>query len=240
VTTLPNVVHAKLKVDTVSTSDEKLMREFVTLGQSLGDKSVARLMELAILVKAMFSNKPRGVPIIYDGQPYLEFDQLVDAHFPISARTMRRWLAKEGKTLTQFSSAKRYWLTPTELYELLTKEFGPLTDVCPYPLPPGFDALTDDSVWGRVNHCNPPFRRRDGFGHGPTAFVRRAIEMQQQGKTTILTLPIYNCLHMLLEAGAEFRPAGRVRWLEVDSKEPWSGGVATVICILRGKPKSKK
>ena len=51
----------------------------------------------------------------------------------------------------------------------------------------------------------------------------------------MFVLPIYNCVNMLIEAGAELRSAGRVRWLEVETGEPWSGGVATVIAILRGK-----
>jgi hypothetical protein len=223
---------ANQKPDTLSGSDENILREFVSLGRSL-DGPIGRLIELAMLVKAVFMTKPRGVPIIFDGRKYTTFDAFVDAHMPVTARTMRRWLAKEGKTQTKYSSAKRFWLTPTEMYEQLNKEFGFDEDVCPYPKPEGYDSLT--VPWGWVNYCNPPFRRRDGFGHGPMAWVKKALEEQKLGKTTVLTLPIYNSLHTLLEAGAEFRPAGRVRWLEVDSKEPWSGGVATVICILRGK-----
>jgi hypothetical protein len=174
------------------------------------------------------------VPLVFDGRPYRTFDEFVTDCMPVTGRTMQRWLAKEGKTLTKYSSAKRFWLTPQEMYEKLNKEFHFDRDVCPYPKPEDYDCLEEEQ-WGQSNYCNPPFRRRDGFGHGPTAFVRKAIEQQKLGKTTVLTLPIYNCLHTLLEAGAEFRPAGRVRWLECDSKEPWSGGVATVICILRGK-----
>ncbi len=128
---------------------------------------------------------------------------------------------------------KRYWLVPAKLDRKLDKEFHFDSDPCPYPRPENYDCLKMD--WGNSNFVNPPFRRRDGFGNGPTAFVRKAIEQQQKGRTSVLTLPIYNCLNMLLEAGAEFRPAGRVRWLEVETGEPWSGGVATVIAILRGK-----
>jgi ATP-dependent DNA ligase len=67
------------------------------------------------------------------------------------------------------------------------------------------------------------------------ARVRNGFVPASRRRTSVLTLPLYNCLNMLLEAGAEFRPAGRVRWLEVETGEPWSGGVATVIAILRGK-----
>ena len=117
---------------------------------------------------------------------------------------------------------KRYWLVPAKLYRKLDKEFHFDSDPCPYPRPENYDCLK--MGWGNSNFVNPPFRRRDGFGNGPTAFVRKAIEQQQKGRTSVLTLPIYNCLNMLLEAGAEFRPAGRVRWLEVETGEPGQAG----------------
>jgi hypothetical protein len=234
-TTLPNVVHVKPEVAIVSTSDENIMREFVTLGQSLGDKPVARLIRLAILVKAMFSNKPRGVPIIFDGQPHTEFDEFVEAHFPISARTMRRWLAAEGLTETKFapkSHPKKYFLTPPELYELLNKKYGPFDhDPCPLG---GTDGLT--TPWGWCNYINPPFCIKDAVnGGGPTAFVRKAIEEQQKGKTSVLVLPVQSYVNMLLEAGAELRPLGRVPWLEADTKEPMGGPTTVAVFVLRGK-----
>jgi hypothetical protein len=225
---------SKSKPDTVSTSDEKILREFVTLGQSL-DKPIARLIELAMLVKAMFRNKPRGVPIIFEGRPYMEFDDFVDATMPISGRTMRRWLADEGETQTKFarkSRQKRYFLTPPDLYAELNALYGPFDhDPCPLD---GKDGLTTE--WGQRNYVNPPFREADAVnGGGPTAFVRKAIEEQEKGKDTVLVLPVQNYVDMLLRAGAELRPLGRVKWLEADSKEAMPGPTTVCAFVLRGK-----
>jgi hypothetical protein len=49
---VPQSVRANPKPDMLSASDETVMWEFVILGQSLGDKPVARLIELAVLVQA--------------------------------------------------------------------------------------------------------------------------------------------------------------------------------------------
>jgi hypothetical protein len=290
-------------VESLKPGETRVFKRFVQLSAKI-DKPISELLALAIEVRAIFAAKGR---VLFEGEVYTSLEQLVEHKaFPVTGRTMRRWLAKEGLTDQRFAnkphktppalpsalpasapepqqielhpepaalpestepvseptptepvkpepvspdpeplpapapepepeSPKRFWLIPQEMYDQLNKEFGFDKDVCPYPLPPGYNSLTEEE-WGRVNFCNPPFRRRDGFGFGPTAFVKKAIEQQKLGKTTVFTLPIYNCLNMLLEAGAEFRPAGRIRWLEVTTGEPWSGGVATVIAILRGKP----
>jgi hypothetical protein len=129
---------------------------------------------------------------------------------------------------------KCYWLTPEGMYRELNNEFHFDFDPCPYPRPDGYDSLELD--WGAVNYVNPPFRRHDGVsGQGPTAFVRKVIEEQQKGKTSILTLPVQSYVNLLLEAGAELRSAGRVRWLEVETKEPSPSPSPIVIAVLRGK-----
>jgi hypothetical protein len=58
------------------------------------------------------------------------------------------------------------------------------------------------------------------MGVGPTAFVRKAIREHAEGKTVVLLLPTQSYVNMLLEVGAEVRSMGRVRWLEVESKDP--------------------
>jgi hypothetical protein len=134
----------------------------------------------------------------------------------------------------EVAEIKRYWLTPKGLYKELEEEFPFDFDPCPCPRPEGYDSLTAD--WGTVNYVNPPFRRKDGVdGQGPTAFVRKAIEEQQRGKTSVLTLPVQSYVNLLLEAGAELRSAGRVRWLEVETKEPSPSPSPIVIAVLRGK-----
>jgi hypothetical protein len=127
----------------------------------------------------------------------------------------------------------RYWLTPPEMYARLHEEFGFDFDPCPYPRPDGYDGLDVD--WGRMNYVNPPFRRTDGNTVGPTAFVRKAIAEQAQGRSSVLLLPVQSYVNLLLEAGAELRPAGRTRFLETETREPLPGPSPTFLAVLRGK-----
>src|SRR3972149_5187939 len=108
---------------------------------------------------------------------------------------------------------KRYWLVPMRLYEELDNEFHFDFDPCQYPKK--FNGL--ECEWGQMNFVNPPFRSKDG---SPTAFVRKAIEESKKGKSSFLTLPCQSYVNLLLEAGAELRSLGRVKWLEVETKEP--------------------
>jgi len=124
---------------------------------------------------------------------------------------------------------KRYWLIPPEIYEKLNKEFNFTFDPCPYPKEQ--DALSIE--WGESNFVNPPFVSYNGVG--PTAFVRKAIEENQKGKTIVLTLPTRHYINLLIEAGAEVRSLGRVRWLEVNTKEPMPSPNPVTCFILRGK-----
>jgi DNA N-6-adenine-methyltransferase (Dam) len=134
----------------------------------------------------------------------------------------------------EVAEIKRYWLTPEGLYKELDEEFQFDFDPCPCPRPEDYNSLKID--WGAINYVNPPFRRHDGVNaQGPTAFVRKAIEEQQKGKTSVLTLPVQSYVNLLLEAGVELRSAGRVRWLEVDTKEPSPSPIPIVIAVLRGE-----
>jgi len=105
------------KADTVSTfkpakataprtdltpKEEKIVRQFVDKGNAI-DKPVRQFLDLGMKVKAIFTSKTRGVPVVFEGKSYLTFDDFVEANFPISGRTLRRWLAKEGKTDTRFA-----------------------------------------------------------------------------------------------------------------------------------------
>ena len=131
----------------------------------------------------------------------------------------------------------QYWRTPPELYEPLEREFIFDFDPCPYPLPDGFDGL--DVPWGDSNFVNPPFHPEDGLhGKGPTAFVHKAIEEHRlHGKGSVLLLPTQSYVNMLLEAGAELRPLGRVRWLDAETGEPCPSPSPITAFILRGAKK---
>jgi len=124
---------------------------------------------------------------------------------------------------------------PPDLYGELDAKFRFDFDPCPCPRPPDFDGLA--VPWGRSSFVNPPFRRRDGFnGAGPGAFVRKAIAENQAGRGSVVVLPTRSYVNLLVEAGAELRSMGRVRWLEVDTKQPCTKARSITAFILRGKP----
>lgn len=127
----------------------------------------------------------------------------------------------------------RFWLTPPKIYEKLNAEFNFDFDPCPFPCPDGYNSLI--IPWGKMNYCNPPFRKTDGNTHGPTAFVRKAITEKANGNSTVLLIPAQSYINLLLEAGAELRSAGRTRFLEVNTKEPLKTPSPTIIAILRGQ-----
>jgi hypothetical protein len=135
---------------------------------------------------------------------------------------------------TTLKDAKHYWTTPPETYGPLDAEFRFTYDPCPATLTiPTVDALHSD--WGpkdAVVHVNPPFRKKDG---SPTAFARKAIEQAKEGRTIVLTLPTQSYVNLLLEAGAELRPLGRVKWLAVEDGEPMKGPSPITAFILRPK-----
>jgi len=128
--------------------------------------------------------------------------------------------------------SSKFWLVPPEIYKPLDKEFKFDFDPCPYPFKK--DGIL--SSWGMSNWVNPPFRARDAQnGNGPTAFVRKAIEEQKKGKTSVLILPVLSMLNMLFEAGAEIRSAGRVKWIHAETGQEWKAPSNCAIFILRGK-----
>ena len=130
-------------------------------------------------------------------------------------------------------SGKRYWLTPLDIYNQLNAEFHFDFDPCPYPRLKGYDGLAVN--WEKRNFVNPPFHRYDGIhGQGPTAFVRKAIAEKAKGNTSVILLPVQSYINLLLEAGAELRSAGRIKWLEATTGEPCKSPSPIVCAILRG------
>lgn len=128
-------------------------------------------------------------------------------------------------------SKKRFWKTPPEIMKALQDEFKFTHDVCPFPKPDGFNSLA--GPWGDINFVNPPFRRGDGNGFGPTAFVRKAIEENKLGKKSVLIIPTQSYVNLLLEAGAELRSMGRIRWRECDTNEECKSPSPITMFILK-------
>lgn len=128
---------------------------------------------------------------------------------------------------------KRYWLTPPPLMQRLRAEFQFDFDPCPYPRPESYNSLIEP--WGKRNYVNPPFLNSDATHGGPAAFVRKAIAEQTKGNTSVFVLPAPWSIGLLMEAGAEIRYGGKVRWLDVDSKEECPRRAPQIIAILHGK-----
>jgi hypothetical protein len=128
----------------------------------------------------------------------------------------------------------QHWITPPETLEVVREEIGKkYYDPCPYPLPPGHDAL--EIEWGDPTYLNAPFiRRHELKGRGLTVFVKKAIE-QGQSKTIAVVLPVHRIITMLLEAGASVRSLGRVRWRHAKTGRPTHRPDNCLLFVLRPK-----
>lgn len=128
---------------------------------------------------------------------------------------------------------KHYWLTPPDLMASLQNEFQFDFDACPYPKPDGFDGLSLD--WGGSTYVNPPFGTiiHEGKKKGVTAWARKAIAENQKGKRVVLVFPTDKWIHYLLQAGAELRSLGDVRWHAIEDGSRGGGiGRYTMAFIL--------
>jgi hypothetical protein len=127
---------------------------------------------------------------------------------------------------------KHYWLTPPDLFKTLDDEFEFDFDPCPYPLPNGFDGLTD--AWGKSNYVNPPFGSilHDGKKKGATAWARKAIVENRQGKDVVMVYPIDKWVLMLLKAGAEVRNLGDIKWLATEDGSQGNGTGRHIACFI--------
>jgi hypothetical protein len=129
---------------------------------------------------------------------------------------------------------RHYWLTPPDVYASLHAEFRFTFDPCPWPLPEEFDGLT--MPWGASSYVNPPFGSiiHQGRKKGPTAWVRKAIAEAAEGKRVVLVYPVDKWILMLLEAGAEVRNLGDVRWLATEDGSVGPGTGRHVACFVLG------
>jgi len=127
---------------------------------------------------------------------------------------------------------KHYWLTPPELMDELDNEFHFDFDPCPFPLPDGFDGLTCE--WGKSNYVNPPFGSivHEGKKKGQTAWARKAIKEAKKGKRIVMVYPIDKWVLMLIEAGAEIRNLGDIRWLSIEDNLPGTGTGRHIACFI--------
>jgi len=121
------------------------------------------------------------------------------------------------------ADGKHYWLTPPDLYEELDSQFHFDFDPCPYPKPDDFDGLSCE--WGQSNYVNPPFGSvmHKGKKKGVTAWIRKAIEERNKGKTVVLVFPLDKWILLALEEGAEIRNLRDVKWCSIEDGKPGKG-----------------
>jgi hypothetical protein len=114
---------------------------------------------------------------------------------------------------------KQFWRTPPPMYAVLDRLFHFDFDACPHNRLPDFNSL--EVAWKQSNYVNSPFSaRHNPEGIGPTDFVRKSIEENRLGKNSVIVLPTFNYVNMLLGAGAEPFAIGPVPWIEADTGEP--------------------
>lgn len=106
------------------------------------------------------------------------------------------------------------WATPKDFYDKLNSEFG--FDFDPCPLKSTFDGLSID--WGLINFINPPYSR-----NLKEAFVKKAIEQSNLGKTCVMLLPVSTSTklfhdHILPNAKDIRFIKGRIKFLGVNTK----------------------
>jgi hypothetical protein len=118
---------------------------------------------------------------------------------------------------------KHYWLTPPELMEQLLQEFHFDFDACPYPKPDDFDGLSEE--WGSSTYVNPPFG-------GATAWARKAIEEHKKGKRVVMVYPIDKWVLMMIQAGAQIRNLGDVRWHSIEDGQAGKGTGRWIACFV--------
>jgi hypothetical protein len=143
------------------------------------------------------------------------------------------------------ADGKHYWLTPPDLYAKLDAEFGFDFDPCPFPKPVTFDGLTCD--WGESSYVNPPFGSimhqgpddKNPKKKGPTAWARKAIAEAEKGKQVVMVYPIDKWVLMLLQAGAEVRNLGDVKWLSTEDGSAGKGTGRHIACFVLNAARPK-
>lgn len=90
--------------------------------------------------------------------------------------------------------------------------------------------------WGRVNYVNPPFSGEvvDGTKFGMTAWARKAVEERRKGKTSLIVYPFDGWVHALVNAGAELRSLGDVKWLATEDLTAQPSSHEVIMFILQG------
>jgi site-specific DNA-methyltransferase (adenine-specific) len=109
------------------------------------------------------------------------------------------------------------WATPPEFYETLDEEFKFDFDPCPFH----HDLSLWDGLeieWGACNFVNPPYSRAL-----KEAFVKKAIEEKEKGKTSVMLLPVSTSTRLFHDYIKPFSDEirfvrGRIKFIGVNTK----------------------
>ena len=131
---------------------------------------------------------------------------------------------------------KHYHLTPVEMWGEIQQRHPGIVDICRYPRPTGYNALT--APWHKMNYANIPFGitiNENGKKEGPTAWARKAIQEQAKGNSTLFVFPVDYFFYLLVKAGAVITPRGPVKWVAVEDGSSQPSGRNIVDIFLPGK-----
>jgi hypothetical protein len=132
---------------------------------------------------------------------------------------------------------KHYLLTPKSMREEIERQRPGIVDICPYPRPEGYNALT--APWHKMNYANIPFGMTidpiTGKKVGPTAWARKGIEEQAKGNSTLYVFPVDYFFFLLIKAGAVITPRGPVSWVAIEDGSSQPSGRNIVDIFLPGK-----
>lgn len=67
---------------------------------------------------------------------------------------------------------------------------------------------------------------------GPTAWARKAIKEYEAGKRVVMVYPIDKWVLRLIDAGAQVRNLGDVRWHSIQDNKPGPGTGRFIACFV--------
>ena len=122
------------------------------------------------------------------------------------------------------------WMTPIELIEELTNEFGELFDPCPKDFDYSFDGL--EISWSREKVCfvNPPYSQIKDW-------VKKSHDEWVLGSEIILLIPARTdtrYFHDYINDNAQVRfIKGRLKFIHPDGRNSKSAPFPSILCIFR-------
>ena len=122
------------------------------------------------------------------------------------------------------------WMTPIELLEELTNEFGELFDPCPKDFDYSFDGL--EISWSREKVCfvNPPYSKIKDW-------VKKCYDEWLPGSEIVLLIPARTdtrYFHNYINDNAKVRfIKGRLKFIHPDGRNSKAAPFPSILCVFR-------